>query len=89
MVQERLEKNKRAPAKKKAPVEYLLTTKLFCGKCGAFMVGESGKSQTGRIYHYYKCANVKRGKTCDKKSIKKDFIERFVVSENQTYCFSG
>lgn len=34
-VQKRLEKNKRAPAHGKADEEYLLTTKLFCGKCGA------------------------------------------------------
>lgn len=29
----------KAPARKKALDEYLLTTKLFCGKCGAMMVG--------------------------------------------------
>ena len=29
-VQERLAKNKKAPARKKAEEEYLLTTKLFC-----------------------------------------------------------
>ena len=34
-VQKRLDKNKRAPACGKADEEYLLTTKLFCGKCGA------------------------------------------------------
>ncbi len=87
LVQEQLEKNKKAPAKKKAIVEYLLTTKLFCGKCGAFMVGESGTSGTGRMYHYYKCVNVKREKTCDKKAIKKDFIEKFVVSETKRIVF--
>jgi DNA invertase Pin-like site-specific DNA recombinase/uncharacterized coiled-coil protein SlyX len=87
LVQERLEKNKKAPAKKKAPVEYLLTTKLFCGKCGAFMVGESGTSKTGRIYNYYKCAHAKRGRTCDKKAIQKDFIERFVASETKRLVF--
>ncbi len=87
LVQDRLEKNKKAPAKKKAIVEYLLTTKLFCGKCGAFMVGESGTSATGRMYHYYKCVNVKRGKTCDKKTIKKEFIEKFVVSETKRIVF--
>ncbi len=31
-VQKRLDKNKRAPACGKADEEYLLTTKLFCGK---------------------------------------------------------
>lgn len=87
LVQERMEKNKKAPAKQKAPVEYLLTTKFFCGKCGAFMVGESGTSKTGRIYNYYKCAHAKRGRTCDKKTIQKDFIERFVVSETKRLIF--
>ena len=27
--------------------DYILTTKLFCGKCGALMFGESGTSATG------------------------------------------
>jgi len=49
-----LHKNKRAPACGKADEEYLLTTKLFCGKCGALMFGESGTSATGRTYYYYK-----------------------------------
>ena len=66
-VQKRMDKNKRAPACGKADEEYLLTTKLFCGKCGALMFGESGTSATGRTYYYYKCANVKRRKGCNKK----------------------
>ena len=64
-----LHKNKRAPACGKADEEYLLTTKLFCGKCGALMFGESGTSATGRTYYYYKCANVKRRKGCSKKPL--------------------
>ena len=64
-----LHKNKRAPACGKADEEYLLTTKLFCGKCGALMFGESGTSATGRTYYYYKCANVKRRKVCNKKPL--------------------
>lgn len=78
-VQERTEKNKKAPAREKAKVNYLLTTKLFCGKCGAYMVGESGTSRNGNTHYYYKCSNVKRRKGCDKKSVKKEWIEDFVV----------
>jgi hypothetical protein len=33
-VQEKLEKNRKAPARHKAEEDYLLTTKLFCGYCG-------------------------------------------------------
>ena len=49
-----MDKNKRAPACGKADEEYLLTTKLFCGTCGALMFGESGTSATGRTCYYYK-----------------------------------
>lgn len=46
-VQQRMESNRHAPAKAKADEEYLLTTKLFCGKCGKMLAGESGTSRTG------------------------------------------
>ena len=75
-VQKRLDKNKRAPACGKADEEYLLTTKLLCGKCGALMFGESGTSATGRTYYYYKCANVKRRKGCNKKTVQKGLAGR-------------
>ena len=80
-VQKRLDKNKRAPACGKADEEYLLTTKLLCGKCGALMFGESGTSATGRTYYYYKCANVKRRKGCNKKTVQKEWLEDLVVRE--------
>jgi len=59
-VQERMEKNKNKPAAKKAEDEYVLTTKLFCGKCGVMMVGTSGTSKTGKVHHYYKCGKPPR-----------------------------
>jgi len=79
-VQKRVEKNRHAPARSKAKEDYLLTTKLYCGKCGTFMVGESGKSKTGRMYYYYKCLSAKRRRGCDKKAVKKDWIEDLTVS---------
>ena len=87
-VQERLAKNKKAPARKKArDEEYLLTTKLFCGKCGASMIGESGTSHTGTVHRYYKCATAKRRKGCDKKSVKKEWIEELVVRETMRMVY--
>ena len=79
-VQEIMIKNKRAPARHKAEDDYLLTTKLFCGKCGAMMNGESGTSMTLAKYRYYKCVSVRRRK-CDKKTVKKDFIENKVIQK--------
>ena len=81
-VQEMLKKNKKAPARHKADDDYLLTLKLFCGKCGGVMVGESGHSGNKKnVHHYYKCQNNKRYKTCDRKAIRKNNIEDLVVEE--------
>jgi len=55
-VQARMEKNKHKPAAMKADEEYILTTKIFCGKCGTMMVGVGGTSKTGKVHHYYSCA---------------------------------
>lgn len=80
-VQERLAKNKKAPARFKAKAElYLLSTKLHCGLCSAFMVGESGTSKTGKFHQYYKCVSAKNHKGCKKKSVKKQWIEDIVVN---------
>ena len=88
-VQGKLKKNKRAPARYKAEDKYLLTTKLHCGKCGAFMVGESGTSQTSIVYRYYKCVNTKkRPKTCDKKNVKKKWIENFVINKTMEFLMN-
>ena len=80
-VQEKIAKNKKAPARHKAEDDYLLTTKLYCGKCNSYMVGESGTGQPGRVYHYYKCVSVKKHRGCDKKSIRKDKIENLVIEQ--------
>lgn len=81
-VQQRLEQNRKAPARHKAEDDYLLTTKLFCGTCGAMMVGESGTSSTGTKYHYYRCVNTKKNKTCNAKhkSVRKLPLENAVVN---------
>lgn len=78
-VQAKLKHNKSCRAKTKAKEDYLLTTKLFCGHCGEPMVGESGTSKTGKLHTYYKCITRKRKHTCNKESVKKDWIEEIVV----------
>ena len=81
-VQEKLEKNKKAPARHKAEDDYLLTTKLFCGYCGAYLCGEAGTSHTGIVHHYYKCVSVKKKRAeCHKKPVRKEWIEDLVVNE--------
>ena len=81
-VQEKLEQNKKAPARHKAEDDYLLTTKLFCGYCGAYLCGESGTSHTNKVHRYYKCVSVKKRRSeCHKKPVKKEWIEDLVVTE--------
>lgn len=81
-VQEKMAKNKKAPARHKAEDDYLLTTKLFCGCCGAYLCGESSTSRTGKVHHYYKCVSVKKKRTeCHKKPVRKEWIEDLVVGE--------
>ena len=80
-VQEKIAKNKKAPARRKAEDDYLLTTKLHCGCCGALMFGESGTSRTGEVHRYYKCATAKKKKGCKKKTVRKQWLEDLVVNQ--------
>ena len=80
-VQEKIAKNKKAPARRKAEDDYLLTTKLHCGCCGALMFGESGTSRTREVHRYYKCATAKKKKGCKKKTVRKQWLEDLVVNQ--------
>ena len=80
-VQRRLSKNGTAPARGKAKVDYLLSGKLFCGHCGAPMNGESGTGRHGKTYYYYSCYTKKRRLGCDKKPLRKDYIESIVAQD--------
>ena len=79
-VQSRLVKNAKSPARYKAEDRYILSGKLRCGRCGVLFVGESGKSKTGKVHHYYKCGDAKRRKGCTKKAVKKAWIEDIVIT---------
>ena len=78
-VQGMIKHNYATRARGKAKMDYLLTTKVFCGHCGSPMLGESGTGRNGTTYHYYKCYKRKLGGTCDKKPEHKDWLEDFVV----------
>ena len=84
-VQARRAANKKAPAKEKAKVNYLLSGKLYCGHCNAGMVGESGTGKHGEKHHYYICVSKKRLKSCDKKTVRKAWLESLVVDETVKY----
>ena len=82
--QETIKKNSFTPAAKSEENAYLLTTKLFCGKCEALMTAYSGTSGTKKVYQYYAC-NRARKKACDKKKIGKEKIENFVIEKTMAF----
>ena len=85
-VNARLKVAKRTSAHFKTDVNYLLSGKLICGKCGSLMTGDSGKGKLGTIYNYYKCFTKKKNKSkCDKKSVSKNYIEEIVLSATQEF----
>lgn len=73
--------------------DFILTGKAFCGLCGRPLVGDSGTSHMGKTYSYYSCTGHKsRGgykRTCDKKSIRKESLEKTVLDFVYDRCLSG
>lgn len=84
----RLAANKRAPAAKKAEEPYQLQGKLYCGHCGAAMVGESGRGKAGNVYKYYSCRTRKKKHTCQKRNEKKEDLEFYVVEKTLQYILN-
>lgn len=85
-VNKRLKVSKRTSAHHKTEINYLLSGKLICGKCGGLMTGDSGKGKLGKIYNYYKCFTKKKNKqVCDKKSIGQAYIEEIVLTATQEF----
>lgn len=78
-VKARLAANAKAPGHAKAKVEYLLHGKLFCGECGAPMIGECGRGRHGSMYYYYTCAARKKQHTCQKRNERKDELEKYIT----------
>ena len=83
-VQKRLAENKHLAGANSAVEPYLLTGKLYCGRCGTPMVSDGGTSRNGKKHYYYACKKRKKG-TCDKSREGKDDLEQRVTQ--QVYDF--
>ena len=86
-VQKKLKEHKHAPATQKAKIEYLLTGKLFCGHCGAKLVGVSGTSSTKDRHHYYVCSCRYKEHKCNKSYEHKKFLEDYVIENILQYIY--
>ena len=64
---------------------YLLTGKIFCGKCGGAYSGGSRRSgkKNKTEYSSYTCSTKRRysGISCKNKEIRKEYIEEYVLRE--------
>jgi len=85
-VQEVITTKKNPRGRHRVNGDYLLTGKLFCGKCGSPMTGISGTSRAGDLHYYYVCQKRRTEKTCDKKNVRRDDIERQVAQAIKDYC---
>jgi len=74
-------------ARLKSKTTYLLTGKIFCGECGAAVIGNTA-SDRGRRYHYYECGKRDRTRLCDNSRIRKHFLEEIVITEIEDNIFS-
>ena len=83
-VQQKL-KMKQTNSKRRAPANYLLTGKLFCGHCGSMMIGVSGTSKSGALHYYYVCQARLKEKSCKKRNVQKDWIEDKVIDSIRKY----
>lgn len=78
-VSERLKTKKNPQGRHRENGEYLLTGKLFCGLCGAPMVGISGTGKHGELHYYYICQKRRLEHACKKANVSRDWLEREVV----------
>ena len=85
-VQEVLKTKKNPQGRHRMNGDYLLTGKLFCGKCKSPMVGISGTSKTGDLHYYYTCQKKRVEKACSKANVRRDAIEEAVARAIKEYA---
>jgi hypothetical protein len=81
----RTKKNPQCGGRHQVNGDYLLTGKLFCGKCKSPMIGVSGTSASGKLYYYYACQKRRSEKSCDKDQEVRDRIENAVAVAVRNY----
>lgn len=78
-MQQYLQSKKNPQGRHRENGEYLLTGKLHCGYCGAFMVGVSGTGKSGALHHYYACQKRRNERSCNKENVRRDWLERRIA----------
>ncbi len=84
-VREVISMKRKARGRHNPGAAYILTGKLFCGKCGSPMTGVSGTGKSGALHCYYVCRKRRREKACDKAPVRRDEIEERVALAIRDY----
>ena len=79
-VQAKLKRREKASARARGEYDFILSGKLFCGRCGKPMTGDSGTGKSGAKHYYYTCSTKKHGGDCKKKSVRAAVIEDEVIN---------
>jgi site-specific DNA recombinase len=87
LVSQRIVANRNKGARNKARRNYLLSGKIFCGKCGSPFVGNTMRMR-GHEYAYYECSAKKRRRDCQIRGIRADFIEEKVLERLYNELFA-
>ncbi len=81
LAQKELERRRTRKQPKSPKAEYLLSGKAFCGHCRKPLTGVSGTGKSGNKWYYYYCPGARGKKTCDKKPVKREWLEDLVVEK--------
>lgn len=81
LAQLEMERRRTRKRPKSPKAEYLLSGKAFCGHCQKALVGVSGTGRTGNKWYYYYCPDSRAKKGCDKKPVRREWLEEFVVRQ--------
>ena len=84
VVKKRMDANKHKSAGNRAKQVYILSGHVFCGECGAAMVGNRNSRGTS----YYVCNARKNKKQCNNKNIRKEFLEQIIIGALYDNLFS-
>lgn len=82
-------KSKVRPAAFRATIPYLLSGKIYCGACGAAMIGKKSPNRQGGFYQYYVCGNRHQTRTCNAAFIRADKLEKLACDEINAAFFKG
>ena len=82
-VQKMMKKNKIGASSRNT--DFILRDKVYCGLCGMRINGDSGTSHNGTKNFYYSCSNKRQFKKCNKKTMKKDELEKLVIDKTISF----